>query len=391
MKFSTFVAFICALVVHLLLLLLLVVNVSLDKPQRPQDAGVKIMHATVITPPAKGKETGSAQNIKKPQETVKKNTDDSKRKAQEEALKKRVEAQKKAEEQRVLALKKKQEEQKKLEEKKRKEAEAKAKAEAEAKAKAEAEAKAKAEAEAKAKAEAEAKKKAQEEKERLEKEAKEKAEAEAKRLEQEAMEAQKKLEAQQEAALLEQELLGTADGVEGGEGLGSDLLASRLDRQNVANYMVAVAGAIRTKGVNPKGEPWKVGIEDPLAPGSTPFAVVCPQGMAMSTSGTYRNFFIDEKTNERFSHIIDPQTGKPINHRTVSVTVIAPSALTTDTLDTGLMVMGADKALKWAEENEVPIYTVEINEKGEAVGRYSRYMEPYLKCELPKDRVGIKE
>ena len=176
-----------------------------------------------------------------------------------------------------------------------------------------------------------------------------------------------------------------------GEGLGSDLLASRLDRQNVANYMVAVAGAIRTKGVNPKGEPWKVGIEDPLAPGSTPFAVVCPQGMAMSTSGTYRNFFIDEKTNERFSHIIDPQTGKPINHRTVSVTVIAPSALTTDTLDTGLMVMGADKALKWAEENEVPIYTVEINEKGEAVGRYSRYMEPYLKCELPKDRVGIKE
>lgn len=223
MKFSTFVAFICALVVHLLLLLLLVVNVSLDKPQRPQDAGVKIMHATVITPPAKGKETGSAQNIKKPQETVKKNTDDSKRKAQEEALKKRVEAQKKAEEQRVLALKKKQEEQKKLEEKKRKEAEAKAKAEAEAKAKAEAEAKAKAEAEAKAKAkaEAEAKKKAQEEKERLEKEAKEKAEAEAKRLEQEAMEAQKKLEAQQEAALLEQELLGTADGVEGGEGLGS--------------------------------------------------------------------------------------------------------------------------------------------------------------------------
>ena len=98
------------------------------------------------------------------------------------------------------------------------------KAEADAKAAAEraaAAAKAKAEAEAKAKAEAEAKKKAQEEKERLEKEAKEKAEAEAKKLEQEVMEAQRKLKAQEEAALLEQELLGTADGVEGGEGLGS--------------------------------------------------------------------------------------------------------------------------------------------------------------------------
>lgn len=172
-----------------------------------------------------------------------------------------------------------------------------------------------------------------------------------------------------------------------GEGLGADALAARLDQQGVENYMVAIAGAIRSKGVNPRGQQWRVGIENPVNPSAAPFAVVCPMGMGMSTSGTYRNFFIDENTGERFSHIIDPISGKPIKHRTVSVTVIAQSTLETDTLDTGLMVMGADAALKWAEENEAAIYTVEINDKGEPVGRYSRYMEPYLKCQAPKDRL----
>ena len=155
------------------------VNVSLDKPERPQDAGSNLMHATIVTPPAKGKPTGKA--LAKPQasqNTTK--TEESKSEAvvqaqkelqervamqqkQEEARAKAVEAKqkqealKKAQEKKALALKKAQE-QKKLEEQKK--AEAKKKAEAEAKKKAEVEAKKKAEAEAKRKAEAEAKRKA---------------------------------------------------------------------------------------------------------------------------------------------------------------------------------------------------------------------------------------
>ena len=108
------------------------------------------------------------------------------------ALKKAEEAKKKAEA-----------EKKALEEKKKAE-EAKKKAEAEKKA---LEEKKKAE-EAKKKAEAE--KKALEEKQKAEEEAKKKAEAEAKR----------KADAKKAADALEEELFGTADGVEGGQGLG---------------------------------------------------------------------------------------------------------------------------------------------------------------------------
>ena len=147
----------------------------------------------------------------------------------------------------------------------------------------------------------------------------------------------------------------------------------------ISDYLVSIAGAVRTRGTNPEGKDWKVGIVNPVQPDGQPFEIVCPHGMAMSTSGSYRNYFVDEN-GKRYSHIIDPRTGKPIEHHTVSVTVIERSALVTDTLDTGLMVMGADAALKWGDEHETAIYTIEIKD-GKPVGRHNRYFEPYLKCD----------
>ncbi len=49
---------------------------------------------------------------------------------------------------------------------------------------------------------------------------------------------------------------------------------------------------------------------------------------------------------KRVSHVIDPQTGRPIEHNLVSVTVIAPTALEADGWDTGLMVLGTTKGAR---------------------------------------------
>ena len=205
MKINTTVAFVTALGLHLAILAGLIVNVSLDRPERPSDDAGQILHAVMVAPPAKGSPQGQAQTKPAVKPKVeKKDTaakEEARRRAQEELAAKVAKQQaQEAERQKALALKKKQE----AEAKAKREAEAKAKAEAEAKAKAQAEAKAKAEAEAKAKREAEAKAKA-------EAEAKAKREAEAKA----------KAQAEAEAARLEEELLGTANGSETGSGLGS--------------------------------------------------------------------------------------------------------------------------------------------------------------------------
>lgn len=165
-----------------------------------------------------------------------------------------------------------------------------------------------------------------------------------------------------------------------GEGLAADEIAALMDEKGINNYMIAVAGAIRSKGANPDGKLWRVGIEDPLSQGQSVFAAVCPKGMAISTAGSYRNFFLDEKTNKFYSHVIDPETGRPIEHRTVSITVIDRSAMITDSLDTGLLVFGAQKAVEWGNKNDVAVYAIEISEDGKANATYSRNFAPYLKC-----------
>ena len=164
-----------------------------------------------------------------------------------------------------------------------------------------------------------------------------------------------------------------------GEGMGVDLLYDRLFALGVKNFLVSVAGASKGLGVNARGVPFRIGIEDPdFAGRSGVHAVVCPQGMAMSTAGSYRNYF--ERDGIRYSHIIDPATGYPIEHRTVSVTVIARSAVITDAIDTGLMVMGAQKALEWANEHEEAVYVIEVGDDGQLQASWSNNFEQYLKC-----------
>ena len=222
MKIGLGSAFVLALLFHGALLATLVVNVSLEKPKKPEEKLGQIMHATIVNvPPAKGSPEGQTPKKVQVQDTAKQAAEAAaKAKAAAEAkkkaeLEKQLAAQKKAEaeRQKALALKKAQEEKKKAEEeaKKKAEEEAKKKAEAEAKKKAEEEAKKKAAEEAKKKAEEEAKKKAE-----LEAIAKQMAAEQAAR-----MEAQKLEQLKEQADDLESDLLGQAHGVDGGEGLGS--------------------------------------------------------------------------------------------------------------------------------------------------------------------------
>lgn len=160
-----------------------------------------------------------------------------------------------------------------------------------------------------------------------------------------------------------------------GEGYAADQLAKHMDDMGIQNYLVHVAGAMRTKGFNAKGEPWKIAIEQPNDTIGGVNTLIDIRNRAISTAGSYRNYF--EKDGVRYSHAIDPATGKPITHNTVSVTVIGDTATFTDAIDTGLLVMGADEALKFANDRNLAIYCiVKTNEGFKA--RYSRAFRNYL-------------
>ncbi|MBU2323192.1 MAG: FAD:protein FMN transferase, partial [Gammaproteobacteria bacterium] len=85
-------------------------------------------------------------------------------------------------------------------------------------------------------------------------------------------------------------------------------------------------------------------------------------GYGISTSGDYRNYF--EEQGRRYSHTLDPLTGKPVTHRLASVTVADPSTLRADGLSTLLMVLGPEAGLEYAQRNGIAAFFVTREDDG---------------------------
>ena len=106
---------------------------------------------------------------------------------------------------------------------------------------------------------------------------------------------------------------------------------------------IYVLGSKPAQAGKPGGESWSVGVENP-PPRDEPYSIVLNvTDAAVATSGDYRrSLYIEDK---RYSHIIDPRTGRPAEH-VASATVIAPDLTTADALATALCVLGPDEGIK---------------------------------------------
>ncbi len=119
------------------------------------------------------------------------------------------------------------------------------------------------------------------------------------------------------------------------KGFAIDRAVELMGREKVHGGLVNVGGDLRCFGKPPTGERWPVDIRNPN--GATPLAKLQLPGGAICTSGNYERF--NEIGGRRYSHIIDPRSGKPVD-KIVSVTVVAPTAMTADIWATALSVLG---------------------------------------------------
>lgn len=135
------------------------------------------------------------------------------------------------------------------------------------------------------------------------------------------------------------------------KGYAVDRVASALEERGIERYLVEVGGELRAKGLKPGGQHWRIAIEAPDASSRTVQRIINVHDIAIATSGDYRNYF--EENGVRFSHTIDPATGKPINHRLASVTVLASTCAEADALATAFMVMGAERGYEYAMQHRI--------------------------------------
>ncbi|PMH41288.1 FAD:protein FMN transferase ApbE [Vibrio sp. 10N.286.49.B3] len=159
------------------------------------------------------------------------------------------------------------------------------------------------------------------------------------------------------------------------KGWGVDVIAEYLNELGLQDFMVEVGGEMRLKGKNRDEIPWRIAIEKPTVDSRSVQEIIEPGDMAIATSGDYRNYF--EQDGIRYSHIIDPKTGKPINNKVVSVTVLDKSSMTADGLATGLMVLGDDIGMQVAEQNSIPTLMIVKTDDG-FIELSTEAFKPYL-------------
>ena len=129
------------------------------------------------------------------------------------------------------------------------------------------------------------------------------------------------------------------------KGYAVDQVSRLLQTSGIESFLVEIGGEVYAAGYRKDGKPWRVGINQPsaTAPTTDVYQVVPLHNRAMATSGDYRNYF--ETDGKRFSHILDPRTGYPVNNGVVSVSIVTDSCMFADGLATAIMVMGLEKGM----------------------------------------------
>jgi len=128
-------------------------------------------------------------------------------------------------------------------------------------------------------------------------------------------------------------------------GIGKEYAADRvlalLREHSDLPLLVNLGGDLVVSGPRANGEPWFVGVEQPVseaAAGPTTAGLIALRGGALATSGDARRYLL--KDGVRYSHLLDPRSGWPVQGAPRSVTVAAPTCTEAGVMSTLAMLQG---------------------------------------------------
>jgi FAD:protein FMN transferase len=137
------------------------------------------------------------------------------------------------------------------------------------------------------------------------------------------------------------------------KGYSVDMVALMLENLGIESYLVEIGGEVRVKGLYGDRH-WRIGIDRPydsnISPGETLSAVIEMDNDALATSGNYRNFFLLDGV--RYSHTIDPRTGRSAYSRLLSATVVTSDCARADAWATAFMVAGVELSKEIVENDK---------------------------------------
>ena len=142
-------------------------------------------------------------------------------------------------------------------------------------------------------------------------------------------------------------------------GYAVDLIAERFRSMRLSDFMIDLGGEVRAQGRNARGEVWRIAVERPIDSEPEPYAILSLEDASVTTSGEYRHYF--DRDGRRYSHTIDPRTGRPVEHSLASVVVIASTAMEVDAWATAFNVLGTKDGHELALKRGMPVMFIDAN------------------------------
>lgn len=116
-----------------------------------------------------------------------------------------------------------------------------------------------------------------------------------------------------------------------------------LQNKGIKSAIVNLGGNVVLVGGKPNGEPFRVGIQDPLQATGDYLGIVDMADRSLVSSGSYERYF--EYEGKTYHHILDPDTGFPVENELLQVTIISNESVDGDALSTTAFLLGLSRGL----------------------------------------------
>ena len=131
------------------------------------------------------------------------------------------------------------------------------------------------------------------------------------------------------------------------KGYAADEVKKFLLERGFTKGIINLGGNVLTFGEKSPGVKWKIGVQDPSDKRGNYIGTLTTGASAVVTSGIYQRFFIED--GKRYHHILDPDSGYPVDNSLLSMTIISDSAISADALSTVIFSEGLEKGLSILE------------------------------------------
>ena len=139
------------------------------------------------------------------------------------------------------------------------------------------------------------------------------------------------------------------------KGYAAGLMRDIAEENGVTGYL-SIGGNMLVIGDDPDGEPFVVGLRDPLKDANSYFATIDITGYTMATSSAAEIFF--EEDGVKYHHILDPKTGYPGDTDLLQVTVVSEDGLLADALSTTIFLKGSGCLEEYMDRDDCMVLAV---------------------------------